>query len=325
MRLAYVAATRARDLLVVPAVGDEEREGWIEPLNRGIYPPMEVRRQQTAAPGCPAFKTKDSVLMRPNGDPASSNTVCPGLHAFDSGHSVVWWDPRDLKLDAEPPLGIRRSELIVKDVAPQIVAAGLSTYTTWREGVDRAVADGSRPSISAQTVTQWAKNVSLFDEANLPPVEVIEVPREPDRPTGRRFGALVHAVLATVPLDGDADVIQRLTSVQARTLGATDEEAESAAKVVQTVLAQPILERAHKASKANRCRRDTPVAWRDGDNLIEGVVDLAFEAEGKWTVVDFKTDEELTRFSNYAMQIGLYGKAMQAATGQATSVVLMRI
>ena len=78
VRLAYVAATRARDLLVVPAVGDEEREGWIEPLNRGIYPKMEARRQQTAAPGCPAFKTKDSVLMRPNGDPASSNTVCPG-------------------------------------------------------------------------------------------------------------------------------------------------------------------------------------------------------------------------------------------------------
>ena len=162
VRLAYVAATRARDLLVVPAVGDEEREGWIEPLNRGIYPPMEVRRQQTAAPGCPAFKTKDSVLMRPNADPASSNTVCPGLHAFESNHSVVWWDPHDLKLDAEPPLGIRRSELIVKDVAPQIVAAGLSSYRTWREGADRAVADGARPSISAQTVTQWAKSGRLL-------------------------------------------------------------------------------------------------------------------------------------------------------------------
>ena len=39
MRVAYVAATRARDLLVIPAVGDEEREGWIQPLNRAIYPP----------------------------------------------------------------------------------------------------------------------------------------------------------------------------------------------------------------------------------------------------------------------------------------------
>ncbi len=324
VRLAYVAATRARDLLVVPAVGDEEREGWIEPLNRGIYPPMEARRQQTAAPGCPAFKTKDSVLTRPNGDPASSNTVCPGLHALDSSHSVAWWDPHDLKLHAEPPLGIRRSELIVKDVAPQTVAEGLSTYKSWREGVDRAVAEGSRPSIATQTVTQWAKNAAPLS-MELPPVEVIEVPREPDRPGGRRFGALVHGVLATVPLDGGADVIHRLTTVQARTLGATDEEAESAAKVVQTVLSQPLLQRAQQASKANRCRRDTPVAWRDGDNLIEGVVDLAFEVDDKWTVVDFKTDEELTRFSNYAAQVELYARAIEAATGQKAAVVLMKI
>ncbi len=28
VRVAYVAATRARDLLVVPVVGDEERDGW---------------------------------------------------------------------------------------------------------------------------------------------------------------------------------------------------------------------------------------------------------------------------------------------------------
>ena len=327
VRLAYVAATRARDLLVVPAIGDEEREGWIEPLNRGIYPRIELRRQQTAAPGCPEFKTKDSVHTRPNGDPASSSTVCPGLHTFDSSHSVVWWDPRDLKLDAEPPLGIRRSELIVKDVAPQIVASGLSSYTAWRESADRAVADGSRPSISAQTVTQWAKSGAAVDGAtNLAPVETIEVPRETGRPTGRRFGALVHAVLATVPLDGDADVIQRLCSVQARTLGATDDEAESAAKVVLTVLAQPILARAHEASKANRCRRDTPVAWRDGDNLIEGVVDLAFEAEGKWMVVDFKTDEQIRgQQSKYEQQLRAYAAAIQQSTGRSASMVLMRL
>ena len=55
VRLAYVAATRARDLLVVPAVGDEAREGWIDPINRAIYPPNETRRQQAAAPGCPSL------------------------------------------------------------------------------------------------------------------------------------------------------------------------------------------------------------------------------------------------------------------------------
>ena len=46
-RVAYVAATRARDLLVVPAVGDGPyTEGWVAPLNAAIYPPEDARRVQ---------------------------------------------------------------------------------------------------------------------------------------------------------------------------------------------------------------------------------------------------------------------------------------
>ena len=39
VRLSYVAATRARDLLVVPAVADGPfKIGWVSPLNQAIYP-----------------------------------------------------------------------------------------------------------------------------------------------------------------------------------------------------------------------------------------------------------------------------------------------
>ena len=162
MRVAYVAATRARDLLVVPAVGDEEREGWIQPLNAAVYPPKETRRQQVQAPGCVEFKSKDSVLVRPGGS-AGTSTVSPGLHvrrASASGaaeFSVVWWDPRALKLGAEAPLGIRRPELIVKDVAPDIVESGLAAYHSWRERRQQAIAAGSQISVAVRTVTQMAK------------------------------------------------------------------------------------------------------------------------------------------------------------------------
>jgi hypothetical protein len=325
VRLAYVAATRARDLLVVPAVGDEEREGWIEPINPAIYPVVEVRSRQVRAAGCPEFRSKDSVLIRPNGDPASSNTVTPGLHTFGASHAVVWWDPRDLKLDAEPPLGIRRSELIIKDVARQIVEAGLAAYKAWRDGHDAAVISGSRPSITAQTVTQWAKAEVSQQDLKLPPVQIIELPREPNRPSGRRFGALVHAVLGSVPLDGDSDVIQRLAALQGRPLGATDEEVACAAEVVQTVLAEPILQRAHHAAKAGRCRRETPVVWRDGDRIVEGVVDLAFEEEDRWTLVDFKTDEEFGPGATHQRQVGFYASAVEAACARPVSAFLLRI
>src|SRR6185503_19640783 len=125
VRLAYVAATRARDLLVVPALGDGEWEGgWFSPLNRALYPPIASRRSATRGPRCPPFKSKDSVLTRPNNETAGVSTVCPGKHAFadGGGYSVVWWDPGALTLDARAPFGVRREDLIVKDVPKHVVA-----------------------------------------------------------------------------------------------------------------------------------------------------------------------------------------------------------
>ena len=96
VRLAYVAATRARDLLVVPAVGDAPAPAswitktagwksyplqgvWTSPLYAAVYPPMGQRRPATAAPGCPRFG-RDSVLERPDDTGATEETVSPGLH-----------------------------------------------------------------------------------------------------------------------------------------------------------------------------------------------------------------------------------------------------
>ncbi|HEY3154325.1 MAG TPA: UvrD-helicase domain-containing protein [Candidatus Binatia bacterium] len=349
-RVAYVAATRARDLLVVPAVGDEPREGWIQPLNTAIYPPKETRRQQVQAPGCVEFKSKDSVLVRPGGSAAATSTVCPGLHIRRPGSSdpllhppprsageerggstefsVVWWDPRSLKLGAEAPLGIRRPELIVKDVAPDIVESGLAAYNSWRERRQRAVAAGSQSSVAVRTVTQSAKTAGeAAADSKLPRVEIVELRRAANRPSGARFGALVHAVLASVPLDGDLNVIQSLATIHGRILGAAGEETDAASKVVHAALAHPIFDGARHAAQQGRCRREVPIAWRDtNDLLIEGVVDLAFEQAEGWTVIDFKTDEEFRgNESAYRRQVATYASAIQAANGAEVSAILMRV
>src|SRR5439155_12562168 len=128
VRLAYVAATRARDVLVVPALGDDVWEGgWLSPLNRALYPPLASRRTASRGPKCPAFKSSDTVLERPNMEMAGAGTVSPGQHDFPGGYSVVWWDPTPgggLKLDEKPTFGVRREDLIVKDVARNVVADG---------------------------------------------------------------------------------------------------------------------------------------------------------------------------------------------------------
>ena len=136
-----------------------------------------------------------------------------------------------------------------------------------------------RPQSSVRTVTQMAKTAGEgVPDLKLPPVEIVELPRAANRPSGPRFGALVHAVLASVPLDGDLAAIQRLATIHGRVLGAAPEEIDAASESVHAALAHAVFDGARQAAHQGRCRREVPIAWRDPDGLlVEGVIDLAFE------------------------------------------------
>jgi len=329
-RVAYVAATRARDLLVVPAVGDEPYgEGWVSPLNRALYPADGERRVQRQSVGCPVFDSKDSVLTRPNGDPASRSTVCPGEHQIASTHTVVWWSPESqaLSLNVQPPFGLRRDDLIVKDVPPQILRQGLDAHSAWANGRAADISLASRPSIDAITATGAASTLELSGVADVP-VTLVSVRGQESRPSGARFGSLVHALLADVPL-GDEGVaaLERLCEAHGRMLGATREEVRSAGDLVGAALAHPLLQAAGRAARIGQCHRETPITLRlESGALVEGYVDLAFRDENSLVVVDFKTDRELDgMLSRYEKQVSLYATAIGRAAGFPTQAFLMRV
>jgi ATP-dependent exoDNAse (exonuclease V) beta subunit len=314
VRLAYVAATRARDVLVVPAIGDSEFDGWVTPLNKAIYPVPSKRRDGEPAPGCPPFK-QDTVRTRPDGDPARGDTVRPGLHQLEGpvSYPVVWWDPLALALDVEPPVGLRREDLIAKSVDERIVATRRAAYDTWAQDRLTAVDAGSRPTVRLRTITEFAHaGVEPAGLGTLPGVDLVQVAREGGRPGGRRFGTLVHAVLATAPLDADAATLDGLATLEARILGAPAEEAAAAAHLAARVLAHPLLTDARAAEAEGRCRREVPVTLTLEDGrLLEGVVDLAYEHEGTWRVIDFKSDEDPIReIDAYRRQVGMYAAAV---------------
>ena len=324
VRLAYVAATRARDLLVVPAVGDQRFEGgWTSPLDAAIYPATPARRTPTPAPGCPPFR-QDSVLERPGDEIARAETVAPGQHRFEAGFDVTWWDPAALALDAEAPFGLRREELITKDVAPEVVAEGQRAYLEWQQARARAQQTGARPSLAVRTVTEWAAG----DEP-LPadvPIETLTLPAEEARPGGARFGTLVHETLALVPLDAGVDAVARLVAMRARVLGATEQETRLAGVAVAAALAHPLLDEARRAAVEGWCRRETSVTVTVGTTLVEGVIDLAFSIGGRATVVDFKTDRaEGADLAAYRRQVGLYGAAVAKVSDGPVRAVLLQV
>ncbi len=329
VRLAYVAATRARDLLVIPAVGDGPYDGgWISPTNAAVYPVPLARRDAAAAPGCPPFG-RDTVLERPDGDPARADTVCPGRHRIGTGraaYDVVWWDPALLDLAARPHYGLKRDDLIAKDVAPAVVEEKLRAYRDWQQGRDTALEQGSRPSLAIRTASEWARSGDpLPGGLFVPHVEVVALPREATHPTGRRFGTLLHAVLAAVPLDDDLAPVDDLAAVHGHLLGALPEEIAAAATLTRRVLAHSVMREAIAADGNGGCRREVPVTYRCPDgSLVEGVVDLAFRRGDRWVVVDFKTDRMMnTALDAYRRQVGLYAAAVARATGGSCEGILV--
>ena len=342
-RLAYVAATRARDVLVVPALGDGPYEGgWLDALMPAIYPPDAQRRTPRRAAGVPDFTSKDSVLNRPGGEPASPRTVAPGTFTFQATpvtpspahsalrteHSVTWWDPRALSLGASPTFGLRRDDLIVKTGTMFAVDERLLEFERWRERRASLVTQASRPAIRMQTATAWAADAAKLgiDTAlqELNAIEIVELPGAAHRPRGPRFGSLVHAVLATLPLAADKDLVLRGTRTQARILNAREDEVVAAAEVVSAVLGHELLARARAAAAV---RRETPVSWVQQDGtLIEGVLDLAFDEGARTIVVDFKTDYELAAGeTRYRAQLQQYVNAVARATGRTAAGVLFKI
>jgi ATP-dependent exoDNAse (exonuclease V) beta subunit len=139
---------------------------------------------------------------------------------------------------------------------------------------------------------------------------------------------LVHAVLAQAPFDAPPADRLALTRLEARLLGVTDDQVDAAAALVERLFAHDLLERARAADARGACRRETPVTCTLPDGLIvEGIVDLAFEEEGKWTVVDYKTDRELAAVGEdrYRRQVALYASAISQATGRPATGVLVRV
>ena len=351
--MVYVAATRARDLLVVPAVGDDPfasgweaaRESWIAPVQEAVYPRAERRRVSAPAPASPPFG-EDTVLDAPNRDAPGRDTVRPGLHALGAGdaqYPVVWWDPRALTLDVERTFGLRRQDLI-EDVGAGVLEADRRSYQDWQLRRQAARDEGARPTFAVRTVTEWAQRApadrapaggapagdgsagaSIGDDVD--EVTVVDAGGRIPRPSGPRFGTLVHAVLATVALDADARALSDMAEVQGRLLGAPADEVAAASALVEAVLAHPLVARARTAWTAGRCRREAPISTVLPDGaILEGVLDLAFEDEDGWTVVDWKTQAELGALpASYRRQVAAYASVVARVTGRPAAAVLMRL
>ncbi|MCA2977914.1 MAG: UvrD-helicase domain-containing protein [Myxococcaceae bacterium] len=316
VRLAYVAATRARELLVVPVCSEKQwPEAWTQVLAPALWPKPARAHEPQPAPGCPAFG-RDVIVDR-QGEPPPGVPL-PGLHAAQGGRNrVTWFDPRVLSLGREEVAGLEGDEALRDDDAE--APRGLAAFEAWRQARQATLARGAEP---ARRVCVARELPPTADAASID-VQVTQGARE-GRPGGRRFGELVHACLATVALDADDAAVERVAEVMGRALEAPAPEVQAAREAVWAALAHPLVA---GARQARRVRREAPIVDHLPDGtVVEGVIDLAWEGDDGWLVVEFKTDDALDeRLAAYQAQTAAYVRAISRATGRPASGVILRV
>jgi ATP-dependent exoDNAse (exonuclease V) beta subunit len=318
-RLLYVAATRARDVLVVPVIGDERREGWLAALHPAVHPPGPKARQPLAnqAPGTPVFGD-DSVPYRPDDVSRPRESVMPGVHAPEAGaHRVIWWDPKLLKLGLKPSIGLSQEKILTEDTEGR-AAAAKAQWESWRSRRAEIIERGGRPSRTVQSATERARTSADTSGAN--EITIIDARWDGPRPGGARFGTLVHAILATINLNAERKDVAAHAEIHARLLGASDAERDAAVEVTTSALAQPLLRRAALANAHGQCRREAAIVVRlEDETLVECIADLAFCEADEWVVIDFKTDGDLgAHEQRYRRQVALYVRGIGEATSAKT-------
>src|SRR5439155_21816968 len=111
-----------------------------------------------------------------------------------------WWDPATRALDVQESVGLAQQKILAVDERGVRAEEGVRAHAAWQAERERVRAGGGVPSLRVVTATEHAA-IGAVPGAEVA-VESVGAPRP--RPHGKRFGTLVHAVLAA----GEADSVR---------------------------------------------------------------------------------------------------------------------
>ena len=222
-----------------------------------------------------------------------------------------------LKLNAPENFGLRQVDILEPLGA---ASESIALYTAWKEARAHSVERGQAKDFDVVIATEL--NEPAPGAAAV--VTIDSVAGAAGRSGGLRFGALLHGILRDSELTAGREQVQDLAQMHGKLLDASGAEIEAAVDAVVATLQHPLLRR---ATAAERCHRELPLLLPLGDGrTLEGIVDLAFLEKGEWTVVDFKTDPELSASqARYERQVQWYVHALSKLTGLPAKGVILWI
>ncbi|MDI6752985.1 MAG: UvrD-helicase domain-containing protein [Thermodesulfobacteriota bacterium] len=317
--LANLAAERNRKQQFIPqrlqgrfelAIGDFKTEGYdsaweqekakMEAEDRRLFYVAATRARDYLA--IPLFWGKRKGFFKMlEGHFPDGGKMKPGSQV--NGQLILGGEIFDLDPGEKPPLRLELAE------APEDNAAPLQRRIQWQKTLAEVKEKASR-GLSLATPSSFA------DRADFSRYSWDEVPGSSSEPGGgAAFGSAFHEVMERVDLIAGRN-LKALAQIKAneQSLPAM---ADKIADLCRKTLSHPLLERVRQAK---RLFREAPFSVSLAEKIMEGKIDLLFEEDEGWVIVDYKTDEVSgdalnERLAAYRDQGTWYARAVEKATG----------
>jgi ATP-dependent exoDNAse (exonuclease V) beta subunit len=287
-RLLYVAASRARDHLIISgSVNRPEPHGWLELL---LGPVLEG--------GAPS----GTHVTRASEAPARRRPPPRAVVASAAPVAAAWMDTRFEHHPYEPLSSPSRLVGLLAEAAGSAAEAESEATEPWAAGESGlGFEQGWQPGEAEDAVGAGAPGSAAVGDL-------------PGR--GRVIGTLVHFAISQ---DWGADDDELLDSLRAQEVmfPYSPEQHEELLAEVRDLLRgyQAMLGVALPPLDARASdRAEVPLAVRGGATVWEGVIDRLYQVDGRWIIDDYKTDR-VVRPERYHLQLGLYLHAVERAIG----------
>jgi ATP-dependent helicase/nuclease subunit A len=301
-RVLYVAATRARDVLVVPTGGDTVLDGWTSPLQRALRPEpgMEVSRFDCF----PAFGARSSLDSI-----GESEGVRPGHYAAAlGGEGVTFWDPALLEVRAKAAAARNRTHL-VEDAATDDGSAAHAAFVAAKKHAIENAAFGAREVRSARSAARQPLGAMLAEDVRL--VRLGALDADADSAIGRRLSALL-ARLVSEPLDTE---LAKRAAMDGKQMGATEAEVKTALRTLELLRASTEL-----GPMLKTARFGVPFAIAsDAGPIVSGRASIVVERADGLVVIGVCVPEpdEAAR-----VELGIAAAAVARASGRSVEAIL---
>lgn len=320
-RLLYVAATRARDCLIISGEmkankkGEWSTSGWLKTINEAI-----------------GLDSLETVSDDDNFDYTPDSPIRFNLPEFDekliqsihSGDSIEEWKKLDIVLDADMPFLMQSVAIEPEEYLGHIAATQLANIGGYHYVNDRNAQDFYRSSVRRHILDDSAPRIR----------EAVRT-RDP-RVSPRQLGEVVHEALRYWRFPSEHDNIDAILRSYAWQQNITDEgQIQDVVKRAHQMLEKfqtSDIYRAVTITKENNLPYfpELPFIFRTEKRIIHGIIDALFKYQDDWWLVDYKTGTVHGGIPNlaqhaqrYHLQLGAYASAVRQELGGETPKVFV--